>query len=103
LKYIVGSVELNVQRYLASALRITGGVLGLVRCTGLIFSAAEGQLDIPSKCKLPDAVELHCPGLIGTERHPGIQKIRTIGFSFENRLRWQFKVRLLLFILCTSF
>jgi hypothetical protein len=101
LKYTGGSVELNVQRYLVTALRITGGVLGLVRCTGLIFSVAEKQLDILSNCKLLDAVELHSPGLIGTARHPDMQKIQIIGFSFENRLHWQFAVRLLLFTVCT--
>jgi hypothetical protein len=31
-------------------------------------------------------VEIHLSGLIGTARHPYMQKIRIIGFSFENRL-----------------
>ena len=37
-------------------------------------------------------VELHIPGLIGTASHPDMQKIRIIGFFFENRLHWQFEV-----------
>jgi len=35
-------------------------------------------------------VELHLSGFIGTARHPGMQKIRIIGFFFENRLHWKF-------------
>jgi len=31
-------------------------------------------------------------GLIGTVGHPDMQKIRIIGFFFENMLRWQFYV-----------
>jgi len=31
-------------------------------------------------------VELHVSGLIGTASHPDMQKIRIIGFFFENRL-----------------
>jgi len=42
-------------------------------------------------------VELHLSGLIWTARHPNMQKIRIIGFFFENRLHWQLEVRLLLF------
>jgi hypothetical protein len=95
-------VELNVQCYLVLALRITGGVFGLVRCTGLMFSAAEEQLDIPSNCKLLDAIELHCPGLTGTARHPDMHKIQIIGFFFENRLRWHLEVLLFLFTVCAS-
>jgi hypothetical protein len=38
-------------------------------------------------------VELQLSGLIGTASHPDMQKIRTIGFLFENRLHWQFEVR----------
>jgi hypothetical protein len=52
-----------------------------------MFSAAEEQLDVPSNCKLLDALELNCPGLIGTAKHPDMQKFQIIGFSFENRLR----------------
>ena len=40
-------------------------------------------------------VELHLWGLIGTANHPDMQKIRIIGFFPENRLHWQFEVRLL--------
>jgi hypothetical protein len=46
-------------------------------------------------------VELHLSGLIETASHPDMQKIRITGFFFENRLHWQFEVRLLLFTLCT--
>ena len=45
--------------------------------------------------------ELHLFGLIRTVSHQDRQKIRIIGFVFENRLRWQFAVRLLLFAVCT--
>jgi len=37
-------------------------------------------------------VELHLSELIGTTSHPDMQKIRIIGFFFENRLHWQFEV-----------
>jgi hypothetical protein len=40
----------------------------------------------------PETVELLLSGLIGTKIHPEKQKIRIIGFFFENRLHWQFKV-----------
>ena len=43
--------------------------------------------------------ELHLPGLIGTVSHPDMQIIRVTGFFFENRLNWQFAVRL--FTVCT--
>jgi len=33
-------------------------------------------------------------------RHPDMQKLRIIGFFLENRLNWQFEVRLLLFTVC---
>jgi len=46
-------------------------------------------------------VELHLFGLIGTAIRPDMQKIRIIGFFFENRLHWQSEVRLLLFTVCT--
>jgi len=31
-------------------------------------------------------------GLIGMANHPDMQKIRTIGFFYENRLHWQLEV-----------
>ena len=37
-------------------------------------------------------VELHLSGIIGTESYPNLQKIRIIGFFFENRLQWQFEL-----------
>ena len=46
-------------------------------------------------------VELHLSGLIGTASHPDMQKVRIIGFFFENRLHSQFEFRLLLFTVCT--
>jgi hypothetical protein len=46
-------------------------------------------------------VELHLSGLTGTASHPDMQKIRVIGFFFENRLHWQFAVLLLLFTVRT--
>jgi len=48
-------------------------------------------------------VELHFSGLTGTASHPDMQKkIRITGFFFENRLHWQFEVRLLQFTVCTD-
>jgi len=46
-------------------------------------------------------VELHLSGLTGMACHPDMQKILIIGFFFENRLHWQFEVRLLLSTVCT--
>ena len=46
-------------------------------------------------------VELQLSGIIGKASHPDMQKIRIIGFFFENRLHRQFAVRLLLFTVCT--
>ena len=37
-------------------------------------------------------VQLYLSGLIGTTSHSDIQKIRIIGFVFENKLYWQFEV-----------
>ena len=56
-------------------------------------------LFIDCECKLR-TVQIHLSGLTGTANHPDMQKIRIIRFSFENRLHWQFAVRLLLFTLC---
>ena len=42
-------------------------------------------------------VELQIFGLIGMVNHLDMQKIQIIGFFFENRLHWQFEIRLLLF------
>jgi len=39
-----------------------------------------------------NTVELHLSGLIRTASHPDRQKIRIIGFYFENGLHWQFEV-----------
>jgi hypothetical protein len=47
-----------------------------------------------------NTAELHLTGLIGTASHSDMQKIRIIGCFFENRLHWQFEVRLLLFTVC---
>ena len=46
-------------------------------------------------------VELRLSELISTKRHPDVLKIQAVGFLFENRVHWQFAVRLLLFIECT--
>ena len=46
----------------------------------------------PSKVQL--TVELHLSRLIGTASHLDMQEIRIIGIIFENRLHWQFEVRL---------
>jgi hypothetical protein len=39
-----------------------------------------------------NTVKLHLSGLIGTASHPDLQKIRIIGFFFENGLNLQFEV-----------
>jgi len=41
-------------------------------------------------------------GLIRTAIHPAMQKIRINGFFFENRLHWQFEIRLLPFTICKA-
>ena len=43
-----------------------------------------------TKQKKKCMVEFHLSGLNGTTRHPDMQKIRIIGFFFENTLYWQF-------------
>ena len=40
-------------------------------------------------------------GINMTTSHPDMQKIRIIGFFFENKLHWQSEVRQLLFTICT--
>jgi hypothetical protein len=45
--------------------------------------------------------ELHLTGLIRTASLTDMQKIQIIGVFVENRIHWQFEVRLLLFIVCT--
>ena len=47
-------------------------------------------------------LELLLSGLIGASNHPDKQKIRKTEFFFENRLHWQFGVRLLLFAVCIT-
>jgi hypothetical protein len=47
------------------------------------------------------AVDFRLSGLVGMPSHPDLQKIRIIGFFFENRLHWQFETRLFLFTVCT--
>jgi len=39
-----------------------------------------------------NTAELHLSGLIRMASHPDTQKIRIIGFYFENGLHWQFEV-----------
>jgi hypothetical protein len=49
-----------------------------------------------------NTIQLLIGRLIGTASHPDVQKIRIIGFFFENRLQWLFEVRLLLCTVCTA-
>ncbi len=51
---------------------------------------------------LKSTVELRLSRLIGTARLPDKPKIGIIGFFIENRVHWQFEVRLLLFTVCTA-
>jgi len=46
-------------------------------------------------------IEFHFSGLIGMASRPDMQIIQIIEFFFENRLHWQFEIRLLLFTVCT--
>jgi len=70
----------------------------------LPFLAVEGNVSLihvprPVWCLhtvAPNTVELHLSGLTGTASHRDMQKIRIIGFFFENRLHWQFAGQLLL-------
>jgi hypothetical protein len=48
-----------------------------------------------------NTVDLHLSGLIGTPKHSDTQKIRITELFFENKLHWQFEVRLLLLTVCT--
>jgi len=52
--------------------------------------------------RIVSAVEINLSGLIGMVKYPDKQKIRIIGFLFENTLHWQFTVRLLLFTVCLN-
>ena len=66
----------------------------------------DGRLDGPQSSSernlgKVNTIELHLSGLIGTASHADMQKIRIMGFFFENRLHWQFEVRLLLFTVRT--
>jgi hypothetical protein len=38
-----------------------------------------------------NTAERHLSGVIGTASLPNMQKIRIIGFFFENSLHWQFE------------
>jgi hypothetical protein len=53
-------------------------------------------------CITADTIELYLSGLTGTAKHPNMQKIRIIGFFFENRLHGQFEITLLQFTVCAS-
>jgi hypothetical protein len=55
-----------------------------------------------SVCFVQITVELHSSGLIGMPSNWDMQKIRIIGFFFENRSHWLFEDQLLLFTVCTS-
>jgi len=70
-------------------------------CVGCVWSYVIAVLcgDFPLILyeNLLSTVELQLSVLIGTASHPDKQKIRIVGFFFENRLHWQFEFRLLLF------
>jgi hypothetical protein len=57
--------------------------------------------DVHRRSAQGTTVELHLSGLSGTWSHPDMQKIWISGFFFENSLRGQFEVQLLLFTVCT--
>jgi len=61
---------------------VIGPYASLLSYTGLVI-----------KNTYENTVELNLYVLIGTVSHPDMQKIQIIGFFFENRLHWQFKVK----------
>jgi hypothetical protein len=69
---------------------------------GLYNIFLDGIKKTPFLRILRNTVQLHLSGLIGTANHPDMQKIRIIGFFFQNMLQEQFEVRLLLFTVCTG-
>ena len=71
-------------------------------CRFYILTHSKSYILLGISVELPvNTVELHLSGLIGTASHTDMQKIRIIGFYFENRLHWPFEFRLLLFTVCT--
>ena len=66
--------------------------------SSIVFNTSlkSGWFIVPHLCWMSSivqsTVELHLSELIGTTSHPDMQKIRIIGFFFENRLHWQFEV-----------
>ena len=64
-----------------------------IQTAASLYSASSGSLS--------QTVEHHFSGLMWTASQPDMQKIWIIGFFFENRLHWQFEVRLLLFTVRT--
>jgi hypothetical protein len=67
---------------------------GTVKITGLPGARGRQKVKISGKDyeSVDCTVVLRLSGLIGTASHPDMQKIRKIGFFFENRLHWQFEV-----------
>ena len=49
-------------------------------------------LEYSHTCPTPSTVQFHLSRLIGMAIHLDEQKIRIIGFFFENRLHWQFEL-----------
>ena len=54
-----------------------------------------------NETEINSMIEFHFSGLIGMASRPDMQIIQIIEFFFENRLHWQFEIRLLLFTVCT--
>jgi hypothetical protein len=62
-------------------------------------SPSPPNLRMPELLQWASTVELQLSVLIWTASHPDMQKIRIIGFFFDNRRHWQFAVQLL-FTVC---
>jgi len=61
-------------------------------CQAAIGSARNCYTEFKNIYFVGSTVELQLSGLIGTVLSPDVQKIRIIGFFFENRLHWPLEV-----------
>jgi hypothetical protein len=61
-------------------------------CQAAIGTARHCYTEFKNIYFVGSTVELQLSGLIETGLHLDMQKIRIIGFFFENRVHWQFEV-----------
>jgi len=92
--------------YTLDCLRVVGGWMWLGVVWGGGVGVVGGASGASALGRIIDnkmtTIELNFSELIWKASHPDMQKIRIIGFLFENRLQWQFGVRLLRFTVCTG-